>query len=369
VLTAAIRAIGYLQCALDSCIFYLRAACINSSFPDPELRSNKLPLWLVLRTDDILVFCFTKQQSDNLEGEFRKTFNLTNLGEVKVFCGLEFYRDARGIIVHQHTYCKGILEDFGFINPKPSRVPGTTANIVPMPEDAPLRKFALPSLIGSLTWPATQTRPDIAFDVNNASVTSAHQPAIAYAMCSRILRYIVEPRGLLFPADVRPDQLLSYSDSNLGGCLFTRRSRTGQVHILTGAPVAWSSKRQSTVALSTMDAECIANSDTARVAIAIQNFCAEIGYVISLPSVMFNDNRGAILAATNGLGGQRTRHLDIKHHYLIEQVRAGRLVLRHVPSADNIADILTKPLTPTQFATIVDNITVRLTNAIPNFRP
>eukprot|EP00808_Paulinella_micropora_P012795 g77104.t1 len=167
-------------CALDSCIFYLSPACIDNSFPDPEARSSRLPLWLVLRTDDILVFCFNKEQSDNLEHEFRKTFNLTNLGEVRVFCGLEFYRDTRGIVIHQHTYCKGILEDFGFNNPKPSRVLGTTANVAPMPENAPLRKFALPSLTGSLTWPATQTRPDIAFDVNNASVT---------AMCSRILRY------------------------------------------------------------------------------------------------------------------------------------------------------------------------------------
>eukprot|EP00808_Paulinella_micropora_P017625 g58209.t1 len=102
-------------------------------------RSSKLPLWLVLRTDDILVFCFNKEQSDNLEHEFRKTFNLTNLGEVRVFCGLEFYRDTRDIIIHQHTYCKGILEDFGFNNPKPSRVPGTTANVAPMPENASLR--------------------------------------------------------------------------------------------------------------------------------------------------------------------------------------------------------------------------------------
>eukprot|EP00808_Paulinella_micropora_P029128 g49626.t1 len=87
VLTAAIRLIGYLQCALDSCIFYLRPACIGNSFPDPEAQSSRLLLWLVLRTDDILVFCFNKEQSDNLEHEFRKTFNLINLGEVRVFCG------------------------------------------------------------------------------------------------------------------------------------------------------------------------------------------------------------------------------------------------------------------------------------------
>ena len=118
-----------------------------------------------------------------------------------------------------------------------------------------------------------------------------------------------------------------------------------------------------------MDAECIANSDTARVAIALQNFCTEIGYAINMPSVILNDNRGAILAAVNGLGGQRTRHLDIKHHYVIEQVREGRLVIRHVPSSQNIADIFTKPLSPAQFATIVDAITVRIRDAISGFKP
>eukprot|EP00808_Paulinella_micropora_P030449 g42074.t1 len=111
----------------------------------------------------------------------------------------------------------------------------------------------------------------------------------------------------------RTIDLQTYADADLGKCKFTRRSRSGELRYITG-PVFWSSRRRSTVALSTQESETIAMSAAARNTLAIQNFCNELGIPIPQPSTVYGDNQGSILTATNGFGSQRSRHLSLEHH-------------------------------------------------------
>ena len=205
------------------------------------------------------------------------------------------------------------------------------------------------------------SQPQLAYAINRLSVYGHQAPDIAYAMIGRVYRHLREERGLFFPANVDPKsfELSSYSDSDFGNCRFTRKSRNGEIHMLTG-PIHWNSRRQSTVALSTMDAEVIALSNCTRTAIAVQSFLRELNVPIAQPTVIHEDNRGSIIASTNGLGGPRSRHLDIKHHYVVEQVREKRIAVRYIPSNENLADVFTKPLATPQFRALVDQFTVKL---------
>eukprot|EP00808_Paulinella_micropora_P021343 g40546.t1 len=106
-----------------------------------------------------------------------------------------------------------------------------------------------------------------------------------------------------------------------------------------------------------MDAEVIALSNCTRTAIAVQSFLCELNVPIPRPTVIHEDNRGSIIVSTNGLGGPRSRHLD---HYVVEQVREKRVIVRYIQSSDNLDDLFTKPLPTPQYRALVDQFTVKL---------
>jgi len=103
-------------------------------------------------------------------------------------------------------------------------------------------------------------------------------------------------------------------------------------------------------------------SQTARTTVAIQSFLRELNMPVRSPATIQADNRGSIIASTNGLGGPRSRHLDIKHHYVVEQVREGKVTVKYVQSSENIADLFTKALPTPQFRYLVDQFMVRLSD-------
>eukprot|EP00808_Paulinella_micropora_P014831 g76008.t1 len=148
------------------------------------------------------------------------------------------------------------------------------------------------------------------------------EPDVAYGMVSRIYRSLRDQRGIFFQSNVdwRTIDLQTYADADLGKCKFTRRSRSGELQYITG-PVFWSSRRQSTVALSTQESETIAMSAAARNTVAIQNFCSELGIPISQPSTVYGDNQGSILTTTNGF----------------ELERKGRITSRKIGTTENLA--------------------------------
>eukprot|EP00808_Paulinella_micropora_P014672 g47487.t1 len=107
--------------------------------------------------------------------------------------------------------------------------------------------------------------------------------------------------------------------------------------------------------MSTQESETIAMSAAARNTIAIQHFCEEIGIPLPLPSTVFGDNQGSILTTTNGFGSQRSRHLALKHHYIVELERNGRITSRKIKSSDNLADAFTKALPAPQYLKLIDH--------------
>lgn len=133
-------------------------------------------------------------------------------------------------------------------------------------------------------------------------------------------------------------------DADYAGDGDTRRSTEGHIFFVAGGPVSWASKRQETVALSTVEAEYMAFTRAIQQLLWINKFLDEVGLPQDRPGIIRADNNGAIATTKNDKNHRRTKHIDIKHYFIKEHVASGTIDFVYIPSSQNLADILTKPL-------------------------
>jgi hypothetical protein len=136
----------------------------------------------------------------------------------------------------------------------------------------------------------------------------------------------------------------AFIDSDYGGCRDTWRLTSGYVFIMAGGAVSWSSKRQATIALSTVEAEYVAMSRCAQQMVWMHSWLQEVEIDFQAPGVIKGDNKGAITLTKNTKDHGKVKHINIQHHYIRELLKAGTIATEHVSSTDNLADLFTKPL-------------------------
>ena len=134
-----------------------------------------------------------------------------------------------------------------------------------------------------------------------------------------------------------------FTDADYAGCIVSRKSRSGFVFLLNGAPITWSSKRQSVVAQSTTEAEYVALNHGSREAVWLHNMLNQLDLKISCIQI-FVDNQSTIRLALNADHHNRTKHIDIRYHYVRDIVLKELIKLNYVNTHDQLADIFTKPL-------------------------
>jgi hypothetical protein len=206
-----------------------------------------------------------------------------------------------------------------------------------------------PSLTGSLLW-LTATRPDIAYAVSIV--------ASGLASPKRVLRYLIDNKnfGLKFYYG-RDIGITGYSDSDWAGDPTNRKSRTGFVYFMSGAPIMWMSKRQSIIALSSTEAEYIAIASAVKGGLFIRNILEELGYgkqVIQLKV----DNTGARLIA-GGAKTSRSKHIEVRYFFVKELAQNNEINIEMVRTDQNVSDIFTKALGPQIFARHRGNLVQR----------
>jgi hypothetical protein len=135
-----------------------------------------------------------------------------------------------------------------------------------------------------------------------------------------------------------------YSDADWAGNPIDRKSISGYTAILSGAAISWSSKKQSTVALSSTEAEYIAAARATQEATWIQSFLSEIGHPLGKPIPLYVDNQSAIKLIQNPVAHDRTKHIDIKYHFIRDAQTRGIIKVEYCPTEHQVADVFTKPL-------------------------
>ena len=137
---------------------------------------------------------------------------------------------------------------------------------------------------------------------------------------------------------------IGYVDSDYAGCKDTRRSTEGNIFIVAGGPVSWESKRQETVALSTVESKYMAFTHATAQALWISKFFNEISLLQQTLVTIHADNNGSIINSTTDKHHHQTKHIDVKYHFVKEHTKKGEILFLYYPLSNNLADLFTKPL-------------------------
>jgi len=175
------------------------------------------------------------------------------------------------------------------------------------------------SAVGSLLYLLTGMRPNIAFAVSNVAKFSSNPTSKHWKAVKRILRYLkgTAGLGLLYLAS-NTDELHGYSDSDWAGDLDDRKSISGYLFRLSGAPISWRSTKQTSVALSTAEAEYVSPSSATQEVMWLQRLTSELKNEPTKATVLYEDNQSAIAMARNTQFHGRTKHIAIRHHFIRE---------------------------------------------------
>ena len=223
-----------------------------------------------------------------------------------------------------------------------------------------MSKVPYASVVGSLMYAMVCTRPDISQAVGVVS-RYMHDPGKEHWQAVKwILRYILNTVdiGLVFQQDKQDGQcVVGYCDSDYAGDLDKRRSTTGYVFTFAKAPVSWKSTLQSTVALSTTEAEYMAVTEAVKEAIWLQGLLGELGMEQKHIKVHC-DSQSAIHLAKNQVYHARTKHIDVRYHFVREILEEGGVIIQKIRTTENPADMMTKVVTAVKFKHCLDLVNI-----------
>ena len=273
---------------------------------------------------------------------------MTDLREPSKIVGIEINKDPQAITISQKLYIQSILKCENMDRANPVGMPLDPNGVLePNPDGEPGdRSNSYARLLGELQFLANATRPDIAFAVNRLASYTAN-PSLQHASAlKRILRYLSGTRTLAirYKTIQNPGNIfLGYADAayaNADDC----KSTSGYVFLASSGAITWRSKRQTTIALSSTEAEYIALAEAGREATWLRSLFEELGYIQELPTEIRGDNTGLIAMAHNPQFHKRSKHISIRWHWIRDLVQDNVVRIENCRDPDQTADILTKAL-------------------------
>ena len=366
----------HLVCKLKKAIYGLKQAsrCWNAtlheglcdigftqSTNDPCVYTSVGPEGLVIiavHVDDLIIAGETEQSVQSVKSTIGDRYKVKDLGELKYVLAINVNQHHDGIWIGQPGYTRKVLERFNMMDCKSVSTPAdpSTKLMKACESDELFDKELYQSAVGSLLYLSVWTRPDIAYAVGNAAKFCAEPTKDHWTAVKRIMRYLrgTMDLGLQY---VRNDEKSceGYSDADWAGDTNDRKSTSGYVFQIAGAPISWRSKRQNCVALSTAEAEYVALANAAQEAVWLQSLLQDLQDDSEKPMIIHEDNQAAISMSKNQQYHGRAKHIDIKYHYIRELVADKCVMLKYCPTESMIADILTKGLTKEKFTKIPTN--------------
>lgn len=255
------------------------------------------------------------------------------------------------IELKQTGYAKKILEKAGLRDCNPTKFPMDPKEQITKDEGGKsVNTTEFKSMVGGLRY-LVHTRPDISYAVGVVSRYMERPTVMHLNAAKRILRYVkgTLEYGLVYTAESGNSILTGYSDSDLAGHIDDRKSTGGMVFYLNESLITWVSQKQKCVALSSCEAEFMAATAAACQAIWLRNVLCQITAEYVGPVILFIDNKSAIDLARNPVFHGRSKHIDVRYHFIRECVERGEIVLKQICSDSQRADVLTKALTTIKF--------------------
>jgi hypothetical protein len=295
--------------------------------------------------DDLVICGPNSGNIVNFKQQMMKSFNMSDLGLLSYYLGMEVRQKPGVITICQSSYAKKIVEMCGLKGCNPVDTPMEQhVKLLPGKPESVVNATKYRSVVGSLRY-LVNTRPDIAFSVGMVSRFMESPNAEHWSAMKRIIRYIAGTTDLGCKY-VKGDhaELLGYSDSDHAGDLEKRKSTTGIVYFLGQNLITWTSQKQKVVSLSSCESEYIAAAAGACQGVWLSRLLADITGGAVKQFELRIDSKSAQELSKNPVHHERTKHIDTRYHFIRECISEGMVEVNHVSTDDQLADILTKPL-------------------------
>lgn len=342
--SAFIEKFRFIVCESDPCVFVRTA--------------NGSRLLLAIYVDDGLIAASNEKEIEPVINYLQMEFEIKSFS-ADCFLGLEISRQDDGSIhLRQEAYGRKVLRRFKMEDCNGVATPADSNQLPDDFRNSERANFPYREAVGSLMYLAIATRPDISFAVGVASRFLENPTETHVTAVKRILKYVKSTidYGIKFDSHVSLD-LDGFSDADYAGDKVTRRSTSGHVFLFGSGVISWCSERQKSVSLSTTESEYIAASGGVKELVWLQRLLREIlGKDVGTDFNM--DNQSAIRLIKNPEFHKRTKHIDVRYHFIREKFEEGFFNLHYVPSDEQLADIFTKALPKDRFQNLRDLLNI-----------
>ncbi|GJU34217.1 putative RNA-directed DNA polymerase [Tanacetum coccineum] len=321
------------------------------------IKSQKGHILLVqIYVDDIIFGSTKKELCDEFEKLMKDKFQMSSMGELTFFLGLQVQQKKNGIFISQDKYVHEILRKFNYSDVKSASTPTDLEKPLVKDGDADdVDEHLYRSMIGSLMY-LTASRPDIMFAVCACARFQVSPKTSHLLAVKRIFRYLKgKPSlGLWYSKD-SPLELIAYTDSDYAGATLDRKSTTGGCQFLGNRLISWQCKKQTVVATSTTEAEYVAAASCCGQVLWIQNQLLDYGYNF-MNTVIYIDNTSTICIIENPVQHSKTKHIEIRHHFIRDCNTKKLIQMAKIDTQLNVADLLTKGFDAGRFQYLVSSI-------------
>lgn len=308
-------------------------------------RKNGVFSYILIYVDDMIIVTQTEKEFGDIFKSLQIHFNVTNLGHVCYFLGMEIERNASGFKINQTTYIRKLAQRFGLDKAKPSKVPLDISYLQQKEERDQLPgNHNYLSLIGGLLYVAVHSRPDIAVSVSILAQKSSCPNTQDWTEAKRIMRYLNATSNHKLQIGTSTNGLEMFVDADWAGDSRDRKSNSGILIMFGGGPIAWVSRKQTCVALSSTEAEFVALAEGCQELVWIKRLVKEIGEDIECPITIFEDNQSCIKLVEGDRIERRSKHIDTKFFFVRDLQKKGIIRMEYCPTESMLADVLTKPL-------------------------
>jgi hypothetical protein len=313
-LEASMKRLGFKRTASDAGVFF---AYIGGNL-----------VIIIVYVDDAIFFVKNVKAVKQAKKVFMTMWECRDLGEPKEFLRMRIRSEGKKIYLDQTAYLHKVVERFGMSNARGATtpLPGGYVPIESKDQCTPAFRLTYQSIIGSLLYIMLGTRPDITYAVTKLAQFSVNPSKEHMEKARYICRYLNSTSDYALVYDGSSDDgLIAFTDSDWAADVIKRRSVTGYFFKLANGIFSWQSRAQKTVALSSTEAEYMALSDTSRQAVWIQSLLRELGFKI--PTVpICGDNQGSIFIGSNPVQERRSKHIDIRYHYVRSLLKKRRSI-------------------------------------------
>ena len=330
--------LGFKRCDVDQAVFYRR-------------KGSTLIIVLV-HVDDCTIAGTSIALILRFKIEIAKFVAITDLGELHWILGIEVkrIRENRSIHLSQKSYIESMLRRYGFEDLKPVSLPMETSvrltsaqSPSTTQEIAIMRNIPYQEAVGSLMYASLGTRPDITYAVQTVSRFSKNPGQAHWDAVKRIFRYLKGTKEFWLTYGGQQKELKRYADAD-GSMAEDRHAISGYTFLLHGGAVSWAAKRQEIVSLSTTESEYVAVTHASKEALWLRSLITQLFDVKLDPTPLFSDNQSAIALTKDHQYHPRTKHIDIRFHFIRWIIENGSIRLIYCPTDDMLADTLTKAL-------------------------